>query len=192
MLGQLPKTLTVGGVEYDVRTDFRSVLRIISAYLDEELSKEEKIYVTLKQMYRDFDSIPTDHYTEAFEKAVWFMNCGETNDSDEKKPKIMDWEQDEQLLFPAVNKVAGVEVRLVDYLHWWTFIGYFQGITSDDTYGYILALRNKKASRKKFEKHEREFWEKNRSVCEIKSRETESGSPEDALRKLYEELAKGG
>ena len=43
MLGDLPQALTVGGREYRVRSDFRSVLRIIAAYNDDELSDTEKI-----------------------------------------------------------------------------------------------------------------------------------------------------
>ncbi len=42
--------------------------------------------------------------------------------------KVMDWEQDEPILFPAINQVAGCEVRSVPYIHWWTFVGYFMEI----------------------------------------------------------------
>ena len=117
MLGQLPQALTVGGIEYEIRSDFRSVLRIIAAFADDELTPQDKIYVTLRQTYKDFGKIPQKDYVEAYEKAMWFVNCGE-EPQEKTTPKVIDWKKDEQLIFPAINKVAGQEVRLVQYMHW--------------------------------------------------------------------------
>ena len=65
MLGDLPQKLTVGGREYNIRSDFRSVLRIIAAYGDDELSDAEKVYVCLRQLYKDFSEMPGKDYAEA-------------------------------------------------------------------------------------------------------------------------------
>ena len=83
----------------------------------------------------------------------------------------MDWEQDAPLIFPAVNRVAGFEVRAAKHLHWWTFLGYLMEIR-DSTFATILALRQKKARGKKLEKEEAEFWRRNAGVCELKKRLT--------------------
>ena len=87
------------------------------------------------------------------------------------QPRTMDWEQDAALIFPAVNRVAGFEVRAAKQLHWWTFLGYFMEIR-DSTYATILALRQKKARGKKLEKEEAEFWRRNAAACELKRRLT--------------------
>jgi hypothetical protein len=84
----------------------------------------------------------------------------------------MDWTQDAPLIFPAVNRVAGFEVRSVDYMHWWTFMGLFMEI-HDSVYSTVLSLRGKKARGKKLEKDEREFWQHNRGICELKPRYTQ-------------------
>ena len=191
MLGELPQALTVGGRQYRVRSDFRSVLRIIAAYNDDELSDAEKIYVCLRQLYADFKEMPADDYAEAYEKATWFLACGQPASGRESR-KTVDWTKDEQLIFPAVNKVAGKEVRLEQYMHWWTFMGFFQSIDREDTYGYVLMLRQKRSKGKKLEKWEQEFWNNNRELCDLNAGASSGKDAEDALAEIYKELLKGG
>ena len=191
MLGQLPQALTVGGKEYEIRSDFRSVLRIIAAFADDELTSQDKIYVTLRQTYKDFGKIPQKDYVEAYEKAMWFVNCGE-EPQEKTTPKVIDWKKDEQMIFPAINKVAGQEVRLVQYMHWWTFLGFFRSIDREDTYGYVLMLRQKRAQGKKFEKWESEYWTRNRDICDLNLEASSGAEAEDALEEIYKELLKGG
>lgn len=186
MIGQLPESLSVSGVEYGIRTDFRDVLSILEAFNDPELENSERVYVCLFILFRDFDAIPPEQYEEAFKRALWFIDCGA--DPDQKtpktKPRTMDWEQDENILFPAVNRVAGREVRALPYLHWWTFYGYFMEI-QEGVFSHALSLRQKKASGKKLEKWERDFWNANKDICELKTKLTaEEQAAKDRLNAL--------
>ena len=96
----------------------------------------------------------------------------------------MDWEQDESIMFPAINKVAGFETRSAEYIHWWTFLGYYMEI-SDGIYSQVLALRMKRAKGKKLEKWEREFWSTNKSICVLKPKLTaEEKADKDRLEAL--------
>ena len=70
--------------------------------------------------------------------------------------KTIDWEKDSQLISSAVNKVAGQEVRAVEYMHWWTFMGYFNAI-GESALSTVVGIRNKIAKGKKLEKYEMEF-----------------------------------
>ena len=83
----------------------------------------------------------------------------------------MDWEQDEEIMFPAINKVAGFETRSGKYIHWWTFVGYYMEI-SEGVFSNVVSLRIKKAKGKPLEKWEREFWSANKSICVLKPRLT--------------------
>lgn len=189
MLGLLPTTLNVGGTEYKIRSDYRDIFRIISAYNDPGLSDREKVYVCLAQTFVDFGKMPKEHFDAAYDAAVNFIECNMRDDR--PSPKIINWEKDEQLIFPAINKVAGYEVRSVPYLHWWTFLGYFQGIDRDDTWGFILVIRQKRAKHKKLEKNEQEFYNANRLLCEVERPKTREEAYDD-LDALFNELAKGG
>lgn len=166
MLGSLPTTLEINGNEYGISTDYRNILQIITAYADPGLEAKDKAYVLLRRIYRDgFFNMPSDDYAAAIKAANAFIECREHKDK--PSPRVVNWEKDEQLIFPAINKVAGQEVRALPYLHWWTFLGYFQNIDAEGTWGFILTLRQKKAKGKKLEKHEKEFWNANRLLCAI-------------------------
>lgn len=166
MIGLLPSTLTVNGTEYKIRTDFRDVLNIVVAFNDPELDVKEKMFVCLYVLYEDFESIPDSDYEEAYKQAVWFIDCGEEPKEGDRHPKCMDWEQDEKILFPAINSVAGCETRSAEYIHWWTFMGYFMEI-HEGVFSQVLSLRQKKTKGKKLEKWEQEFWRANKDMCEL-------------------------
>lgn len=189
MLGMLPQTLNINGRAYKIRSDYRDILQIIAAFGDKELSDEEKAYVCLKRLFVAMESIPKSDYQDAYEAAVTFIEC---HISDRKpSPKVVNWEKDEQLIFPAINKVAGMEVRAVSYMHWWTFLGYFQSIDREDIWGFILTIRQKRAKGKKLEKYEKDFLNANRDICEVEFRE-EKATTEDSLAKMFNELLKNG
>ena len=171
MIGQLPKYLYIHDTKFAIRTDFRDILNILIAYNDPNLTNQEKVFVCLYGIYPDFEKIPQNDYQEAYIKAMEFINANQ-NKSERITPKVMDWEQDEQLLFSAINKVAGKEVRELEYLHWWTFLGYYMEI-SEGTYSTVVSLRSKKKRGKKLEKWEQEFWQNNKDICVLKEKLTD-------------------
>ncbi|MCD8098387.1 MAG: bacteriophage Gp15 family protein [Lachnospiraceae bacterium] len=172
MIGALPKSLLIDGIEYDIRSDFRDVLKIVVAFSDPELGDGEKVYICLRILYPGFDDMPQEQYEAAFRAAIEFIDNGQKDDG-RPSPRVMDWEQDETLVFPAINKVAGYETRSCDYLHWWTFIGYYMEI-SEGVYSSVLNLRMKRAKGKKLEKWEQEYWRSNKRICVLKPKLTEA------------------
>lgn len=176
MFYELPKTLEVNGTEYAIRTDYRDILNILAAFDDPELEDADKAYVCLMVLYVDFEDMPKSDFQAAFEAAMNFIDRGEKSKG-RGGPRTMDWEQDAQILFPAINNVAGYEVRSVEYLHWWTFMGYFLEIT-EGVYSTVLSLRQKKARGKKLEKWEREWWHNNIGICKIRRKYTDEDRAE--------------
>lgn len=174
MIGWLPMTLVISGCEYPIQTDYRNILPILQAVNDPDYTPREQLYIMLKRIYREqLDVMPKEQQEEAASQARWFIDCGR-GDTDDKKPpiKLIDWEQDEPLLFPAVNKVAGTETRSIPYIHWWTFMGYFMEIGGEGLFSTVLSIRQKHAKHKKLEKHELEFYRNNRALCDIRKRYT--------------------
>lgn len=189
MIFDLPTTLTVGGREWSIETDFRQVLRVVTAFEDVDLTDADKAMLCLYDLYADLENMPPDLYQEAFDAAVRFIDGGGDAPNDDKPshPRTMDWTQDAPLIFPAINKAAGFEVRSVPYMHWWTFLGYFMEI-GGSVYATVLELRGKRARGKKLEKSEQEYWKQNKDICELKRRET---AEERAEREYYERLLGG-
>jgi hypothetical protein len=186
MIGRLPKELNINGTDRAIRSDFRVALLIFEAFNDPELSDQEKAIVMLDCLYEDLDSIPVEDYQAAHEQAVWFLDGGGSTEDNSKQQakKVLDWQQDEKIIFSAVNKVAGFETRAVDYMHWWTFLGYFNEI-GEGLLTTVINIRQKKNKGKKLEKYEQEFYRENKSLIDIKTRYSEEEQAQkDYLNKL--------
>jgi len=188
MIGVLPKSLEVNGISYDIDSDYRTVLDVICAADDPDLTDEEKIFVCLYNIYMDFDSIPRSDYPEAYRQAIAFIDHHKEKTS-KPQPRLMDWEQDEEVLFPAINQVAGFEIRERDYIHWWTFLGYYMAI-EDGLFARIVGIRAKKAKKKKLEKWEQEFYNANPELIKLKPKRSEEEKA--TIKKLLEIMDKGG
>ena len=195
MIGALPETLTVGGVDYPIRTDYRNVLQVFEAFQDPELTQEEKWIVAIYLLFEGFscdddvleaaqDSFDLE---EATKQISWFISAGQSEKQVLEQPTY-NWTQDEQMIFSAVNKVAGRETRELEYLHWWTFLGYFNEV-GEGTFSFIVGIRNKLNKGKKLEKHEKEFLSHNKELVLMKKPLTkEEQEQEDAYKALLEDV----
>lgn len=194
MIGALPEALTVDGVEYPIRSDYRNVLQVFEAFQDPELEATEKWIVAVYLLFEDFSC--ADDLLEALENGFniaeaqrqisWFISAGQPEKQILEKP-VYDWQKDEQMIFSAVNKVAGRETRELEYLHWWTFLGYFNEI-GEGNFSFIVEIRNKLNKSKKLEKHEREFLNNNKELVELVERKTKE---EIEKKEEYNEIWEG-
>jgi hypothetical protein len=167
MIGRLPTKLNIDGVDMAIRSDFRVALTIFQAFNDPELTEQERSLVMLECLYEDISLINEENMATALKMAVWFLDGGSESDENGQQKKVMDWEQDEQLIFSSVNKIAGFETRAVEYLHWWSFLGHFHEI-GEGLFTTIINIRTKKSKGKKLDKTEQEFYKKNQKMIDLK------------------------
>ncbi len=179
----LPQTAEIGGVLYDLNTDFRDILEIIS-YLGDDNQPEYLRWQIAVALFYDGD-IPQEHQQQAMEYLADFIACGQ---GDERPaPKLLDWEQDAQIIAADVNKVAGMEIRAVPYLHWWTFMAYFNAI-GEGQLSTIVAIRDKLRRGKPLEKWEKEYYRKNKDRVDLKTRySAEELAEQERLKKILGE-----
>lgn len=170
MIGLLPQSLSINGRDYDIDSDYRNILIICEAFSDNELTDHEKAYICMKRLFKSPESIPQGDLQEAVEKAFWFVGGGDIPKSEPSRVKLIDWKHDESIIFPAVNKVVGCEVRSVSYMHWWTFIGCF-GEIGEGLFSSVMNIRHKRAEGKKLEKWEREFLKKHKELVTLRTDE---------------------
>lgn len=158
----VPTSIVVGDREYKIRNngDYRVILDCFLALSDVELTAKERLLAGLIIFYEDFnslDDLTQNHDLETLTSEMYkFFNCGSDIVGTKSNRKLIDWEQDSQLICSAVNKVAGKEVRAEPYLHWWTFMGYYTAI-GESPISTIIHIRDKIANGKRLEKHEREY-----------------------------------
>lgn len=176
----LPKTLTVNGREEPIRWEYTAVLDVMSAMNDPNLDDKEKAYSCMYIIYENFEDFSKEDYKSAFEAMLRFINNGDMDDEGPKRNvKTVDFEQDYNLLIPAINRVAGKEIRACDDIHWWTFLSWFMEI-GECTYSTVLSIRTKKRDGKKLEKWEQEFYTSNRKLVDIKVKLTDEEKAREA------------
>ena len=181
----LPESLNIGGSDFAIRTDYRDILKILEAYNDPNLPDWAKTQVMMSILYVDVEKIPEDLMTEAADKAINFIDMGIPG---ENGPRLMDWEQDAPIIIPAINRVMGGEVRAKEYVHWWTFLGYYMEI-GDSLFTQVVNIRDKKAHGKPLEKWEKEFEASNKNIVRLKTRLTdEEAEREKAEQEALKEL----
>ncbi len=186
---EFPTSLNIGGVDYEIRTDYRAVLDLLTALNDPELKEDDprmtaymQSQVIMQIMFPQCDDIPVEHVQEALDKVAQFIDMGISDER--KKPKMMDWEQDVILIIPAINKVLNTEIRAQKYMHWWTFLGAYMEI-GESLFSNVIHIRQKKAKGKKLEKWEQEFYKENKSLIDFKQKDQRSEEEKEALRNYF-------
>ena len=190
---ELQVSITVNNKEYHIRNngDFRMVLDCFQILNDVELSEKERVVALIIIFFEDFNSVddvlsvPAEEIQELANGAFLFFNCGQhKSPMAETNYKTIDWEQDAQLISSAVNKVAGKEIRAEQYLHWWTFIGYFNAV-GESALATVVSIRNKIAKGKKLEKHEVEFKRNNPQYFNWDMRTLKQKEDDELLNQLW-------
>lgn len=148
------------------------------------------------------------NFNEAVKQAMWFLDIGQTKkvnykpkkdidgklikdtngnvimEIDEKpEPVLLDYKQDEQMLFSAVNAVFSRDIRAEKNLHWWTFYGLCQSISSDSLMSTIMSIRNKIAKGDKLDDQEKKYVRDNNHIVVIR-KETDENEYDDLANDL--------
>ena len=190
---ELPKSITIKDTEYPIRNDgdYRMVLDCFSALQDTELDEQQRLIVSLAIFYKDVVSLDTldnvfneDNIEEAIQGMFDFFRCNDKMNVAKNNYKLIDWEQDEQLIVSAINNVAKTEIRAVPYMHWFTFISYY-GAVGESTLSTVVSIRNKLKKGKKLEKYEQEFKRDNPEYFVWNSKTVEDKEAEEWVKSLW-------
>lgn len=176
----LPTSAVIGGAEYPINADYRDILDIFHYLNDPDRPEWLRWKIALGLFYEG--DIPEEDEAQAMQFLYDFITCGQP---DKPGPKLMDWDQDAQIIVADLNKVAGTEIRAVPFLHWWTFMGYFNAI-GEGQLSTIVSVREKLSRGKPLEKWEKEYYHKNRERIDL--RQKYSSAEESILEQFKAQL----
>ena len=167
----LPTTVTVSGIEYPVRTDYRVILEILVMLDDPDLSDGDKTEALLRMFYVNQSPDPMAA-VEAFRRFV-DPRCEDKNLTS-RNARLISWQQDFDLMVAPINHILGCEVRALDHLHWHTFLSAYLEIPPDSVFARVLRIREKLRQGKKLEKYERSWYNRNRDLVHLRQRFSKS------------------
>lgn len=187
----IPTSICIDGVEYRIRNDgdYRVILDCFRALEDAELMPRERLLCSLIIFYDDFNSVSDvlelNNLNKFVDEMYNFFNCGSTQSIGSRvNHKVIDWEQDEQLICSAINTVANKEIRAESYVHWWTFMGYYTAI-GECPLSTIIQIRSKIVNGERLENYERKFRTKNPQYFIWNSRTLEEKEADKLAKELW-------
>lgn len=137
MLPDLPERLTIGNRIYRIDADFRRWMEIQQLFLNPDLTQTEQVNIA---MINAFGAIP-EAFEEALYQLLWFLSCGEDARGPAPPEQLLDWEQDYFALWGDFRVYAGMDIRRVDYLHWWEFMAIFRSLPPDSQIKNRIRIR---------------------------------------------------
>lgn len=162
-LYQLPWQAYIGGKTYNLHTDFRVILQILTCLEDPELPEILRWRVALELFYDS--SIPAEHRQAAMEYLADFLRCGQPEQA--PGPKLLDWQQDAPAIISGVNAAAGCEIRTLEQVHWWTFLSWFHAMPPGQL-STLVSIRDKLRKGQPLESWEKDFYRENKAAVELK------------------------
>ncbi len=188
----LPTCVQINGQEFKIRNqaDYRLILDCFDALEDIELESDMRVYTAMIIFYEDLsdlDDIPKvfgDYIKDAISEMYRFFNCGKESVGAKIPYKLIDWQEDSQMIAAAINNVTKKEVRQESYIHWWTFMGYYCSI-GESTFATVVGIRWKIANHKKLEKHERDFKNQNPEYFNWDAKSVTQKENDELLKSLW-------
>lgn len=169
--GSFPKSVQIGGRDYEIRWDNRTGMQF-DIIRDSEDKDETKI-MKLLQLY--YPVIP-ENLKEAIDKMLWFYRCGEAEEEEAKetqryqrrtsKEPAYSFEQDVPYIYAAFKEQYGIDLTEEDDMHWWKFMALFESLNEDTKMSKIMYYR--KASTSGMSKDRRAFINEMKKLYRIK------------------------
>lgn len=164
---KLITSVDIQGVICEFNTDFRDIIDIMSILSDPDLLEVERIEIALEYFYKD-DNYKVD-IQEAVNNMIEFIALDTEKSGKTNSKPLFSWDKDFNIIIAPINKILQVDVRSLDYLHWWTFLSAFMEI-GDCTFSTYVSIRDKLNRGKKLEKYEERIYRDNRDKIILKPR----------------------
>lgn len=164
LLDGLPTAIEIDENIYEINTDYRTGLKIIMAFEDNELTNIEKQSILLSCLYKNVPS----NIVLAIEKGVKFLNCGQKfcDTVNGEGQRIYSFKYDDRYIFSGVDRVLNGRLSKGDLVHWWEFVMAFMELPEDCMMSKIIYYRTQ-FSKGRLSKEERKVYFDNRELFEL-------------------------
>lgn len=180
----LPTKIEINNKIYDINYDYRTIINIILAFEDDELTYEEKIFIMIKNLYKE--DIPEEDFEEACLKAIKFIDLGkDEKQKNNSSARIYSFKKDGNYIFSGINSTHHKDIEEMPNLHWWKFIALFMDMSPECTFGELVYYRKRKLEGK-LTKEERQQYEKIKDLVDLETVHVQS----EARKQFFQEFHK--
>ena len=197
LIDLLPTTVTVGGTEYPIDTDFRTSILFEQMAVDVDIEDKDKWRYLLEYYYQDI-RVTDENVNGLVEEALKFYRCerGQLQSSSEScrssssssNDKIYDFDYDDMYIYSAFLQQYGIHLQDIEYLHWWKFKAMFNSLKEDCKFCKILEYRSVDLAQIQDEVQKNHY----RKMKELYKLPTKISIKEEERQKAIEECLKKG
>ena len=179
---EFPESVTVGGIEYPINSDFRVGIAIET----EVLSGEKPDVPGLLSLFY-CGSIP-ENLDEAVDRMVEFYACDSGSaqrNGNTKGGRQYDFDMDADVLLASFLSAYGVDLT-AEKMHWWTFRRLMLNLPADSP--FMERVRYRVADTKKMTGEERKHYKKMQRLYAIKKNKAGGMTVEERDAALLEKV----
>lgn len=187
LIDVLPTTIEIGNVEYEINSNFRTLILLNLLLCDPDMNNRDKAIQSLILFY----PVVPKNTDQAIKKLGWFNRCGKDiqyksskKKSESNSKRLLDYEKDADLIYSAFMSQYNIDLQDVEYLHWWKFQSLLNGLRDDNKLCEIMSYRSKDLSKIK-DKEERNFYKEMQELYSL-----DDGFTLEELEELEEEKNK--
>lgn len=194
----LPKTVTVNGSPFSLKTNFYIGIIFTELMTDSKITPYEKVIRAIDLWYQEKPPMESyDQIKEAFDKIMWFYTIGENEEEStsnsrvrvrNRPTRILDYEADQAYIVSAFQQQYGIDLT-VENIHWWRFKMLFNGLTEKTKMVKIMQYRAMEIDPKMPEK-QRKFYQEMKILYALPDKRTEKEKERDFQEQLN--IALGG
>lgn len=152
LIDELPKSVTVCGVEKEINSDFRTALLFECLMEDSGVENEEKIASAVELFFPELPETK-EEFTECVDKILWFYRCGKEpneylkrkaekrKESGQHEPRIYDVTYDDDYIYAAFIQQYKINLNQIEYMHWWEYRALFKALTNETEFVKIMEYR---------------------------------------------------
>lgn len=117
ILDEYPSKLLINNKYYQIKSDFKNILKIDKLYKDKTFTNVEKHFIALKLFYVD------EVFEDEFISAMFdFIACYKKS---KKASKLLDLYKDSQYIYTAFIKEYNLDLSVCN-MHWFKFMALFE------------------------------------------------------------------
>lgn len=145
LIDEVPRSVFIDNVEYEINSDFRISILFELMMQDNSIDNDERVATALELYYPE---IPRD-WVQGIQAILWFYRCGrdieeesQGRGSNKKADAIYSFEHDDEYIYAAFLDQYGIDLQDIEYLHWWKFRAMFKGLKEDNKISKIMGYRS--------------------------------------------------
>ncbi len=157
-----PTAVCVEGREIPIVTDFREIIKLIDMLKTEDMNPREKMYFLLQyfqEQPEDFEKAVealTDFVTmkEFYDQSMEEYEPEEESGDESPRKDVYSFSIDYPFIFSAFLQDYRINIRTIQYMHWWEFRMLFSGLSESTEIKQRIMYRSTDLSKVK-DKEER-------------------------------------